>query len=98
MTQRTTMYLRLPNLVRYVKPDLLHGLCDCHDLLTCQDRRVIGTFCHHNASVAIKLGLSEITKVCTTLPDFRSGKDSPFTRPNRFSQDRKNIVINNEKS
>ena len=33
----------------------------------------------------------EITKVCLTLPDIRSGKDSLFTRPNRISQDRKNI-------
>jgi hypothetical protein len=39
-----------------------------------------------------------ITKVCTTLPDIRSSNDSSFTRPNRFSQDRKNIVINNDKS
>jgi hypothetical protein len=35
----------------------------------------------------------EITKVCLTLPDIRSGKDSLFTSPNRISQDRKNIKL-----
>jgi hypothetical protein len=34
-----------------------------------------------------------ITKVCLTLPDIRSGKDSLFTRLNRISQDRKNIKL-----
>ena len=37
--------------------------------------------------------LAEITNVCLTLPDIQSGKDSPFTRPNRISQDRKNIKL-----
>ena len=37
--------------------------------------------------------VTEITKVCLTLPDIRSGKDSLFTRLNRISQDRKNIKL-----
>ena len=38
-------------------------------------------------------GITEITKVCLTLPDIQSGKDSLFTRPNRISQNRKNIKL-----
>jgi hypothetical protein len=36
---------------------------------------------------------SEITKVCLTLPDIRSGKDSLFTRPNKISQDQNRIRV-----
>jgi len=39
------------------------------------------------------ISISEITKVCLTLPDIWSGKDSLFTRPNRISQNRKNIKL-----